>query len=167
MSNLRNVRWWLDAKQVTSDYLNRRWSCLLSHVYVTRPQWVKQLLNAWNRPTSLTPFHNHSSSMDSLFQCNSVSGHEAQLSCHVPKIVAIGELGFGWERNWFATKLELWWEILVTAWVTDSYVFPRQIWPIFNSIHSMFIEKSELLSHGLLLLTWINWFTAGIRNYMS
>ena len=31
---------WLGADQATSHYLNQWWSCLLTHICVTRPQWV-------------------------------------------------------------------------------------------------------------------------------
>ena len=34
-------RWWLGADKATSHYLNQRWYSLLTHICVTRPQWVK------------------------------------------------------------------------------------------------------------------------------
>ena len=34
-------RWWLGADQATNHYLNQWWSCLLMHICIIRPQWVK------------------------------------------------------------------------------------------------------------------------------
>ena len=34
--------WWLGVGQATSHYLNQRWSALLTHVCVTRPQWPER-----------------------------------------------------------------------------------------------------------------------------
>ena len=34
-------RLWLGADQATSHFLERWWPCLLTHMCVTRPQWVK------------------------------------------------------------------------------------------------------------------------------
>ena len=33
-------RWWLDVDQATSHYLRQWWSSLLTHICVTRSQWV-------------------------------------------------------------------------------------------------------------------------------
>ena len=33
-------RWWLGAEQATSHYLNQWWPNLLTHICVSRPQWV-------------------------------------------------------------------------------------------------------------------------------
>ena len=46
-------RLWLGAGQATSHYLNQWWLILLTHICVTRPQWVKVIMNQlW---LSLTP----------------------------------------------------------------------------------------------------------------
>ena len=36
----------------------------------------------------------------------------AQLSCHVPNIVAITLLVFGWEQNEISITFEMWWKIV-------------------------------------------------------
>ena len=35
--------WWIGAVQATSHYLNQRWYVLLTHICVTRPQWVNSV----------------------------------------------------------------------------------------------------------------------------
>ena len=35
-------RWWLGAEQATSHYLNQCWHNLLTHICITRPQWVNR-----------------------------------------------------------------------------------------------------------------------------
>ena len=37
--------WWLGAKQVTIHYLNQYWSRLVTHICVTRPEWVRMKQN--------------------------------------------------------------------------------------------------------------------------
>ena len=36
-------RWWLGADLATSHYLNQWWSSLITHICVTRPQWVNDI----------------------------------------------------------------------------------------------------------------------------
>ena len=43
-------RQWLGTDQATSHYLDQWWPCLLMHMYVTRPQWVKCTLNGDKDP---------------------------------------------------------------------------------------------------------------------
>ena len=40
-------KWWLGAEQVTSHYLNQWWLSLLTHICITRPQWVNRISNHW------------------------------------------------------------------------------------------------------------------------
>ena len=43
-------------------------------------------------------------------QQNLAHATTAQLSCHVPNIVAITLLVFGWEQNEISITFELWWK---------------------------------------------------------
>ena len=45
-------------------------------------------------------------------QQNLAHATTAQLSCHVPNIVAITLLVFGWEQNEISITFELWWKIV-------------------------------------------------------
>ena len=38
-------RWWLGPEQATSHYLSQWWSVSLTHICVTRPQWVSKVTN--------------------------------------------------------------------------------------------------------------------------
>ena len=49
-------RWWLGAVQATSHYMNQWWSNQLTHICVTRPQWVDG--------SSVMMFHNHDVNRD-------------------------------------------------------------------------------------------------------
>ena len=43
----RWVRWWLGAREASSHYLNKWCPRLLTHVWVTRPWWLRNLTLRW------------------------------------------------------------------------------------------------------------------------
>ena len=47
-----------------------------------------------------------------ILQQNLTHATTAKLSCHVPNIVAITVLAFGWEQNEISITFELWWKIV-------------------------------------------------------
>ena len=48
-------RWWLDAKQATSHYQNQWWSSFVTHICISRPQWVNDFEYSSTRSNNIIP----------------------------------------------------------------------------------------------------------------
>ena len=78
---------------------------LLTHICVTRPQWVKE--------NALESVVCEMVAILSRRQCdNLITGYwiTAKLSCHVQNLVVITLFEFGEEHNEFSFEFELWWK---------------------------------------------------------
>ena len=76
-------RWWLGAEQVTSHYLNQCWYVLLTHVRVTRPQWVNLIGQGYDKSSWFIPLNPICYSATKITSCNDkISGEIPVERCH-------------------------------------------------------------------------------------
>ena len=103
---------------------------LLTHICVTRPQWVKchvalRCLNRNRDPFQKRIFARYSDSIDILLCCNSIAGHQIATNvcrCHDNRAVVPCKkygshlLESSWEWNEISIEFEKWWKTVSETW---------------------------------------------------